>query len=31
MSQLNTFVAISSLEGLNLPMYNALKRLTVLR
>ena len=29
-SLINTFVAISSLEGLNLPMYNALKRLTSL-
>ena len=29
-SVVNTFVAISSLEGLNLPMYNALKRLTSL-
>jgi solute carrier family 35 protein len=29
-SMINTFVAISSLEGLNLPMYNACKRLTSL-
>lgn len=29
-SLLNTFVALSSLEGLNVPMYNALKRLTSL-
>eukprot|EP00960_Hanusia_phi_P076467 768564-Hanusia_phi.AAC.6 len=29
-STINTFVAVSSLEGLNVPMYNALKRLTSL-